>query len=49
MDKCHEYCDREGIVLVQEFIDEAKSGTTEDGRVEYARILAMASKGDLPP
>ena len=45
VDKCREYCDREGIVVVQEFIDEAKSGTTEDGRVEYARMLAMASKG----
>ena len=45
IEKCCEYCEREEIVVVEEFIDEAKTGTTEDGREQYARMLTMASKG----
>ena len=47
VDKCREYCERHDIVVVEEFIDEAKTGTTEGGREEYARILEMASKGQF--
>ena len=45
VDKCQEFCEREDILICEKFIDEAKTGTVEGGREEYARMMDMASKG----
>ena len=37
-EKCHEFCERNDIMVCEEFADKGKSGTTEGGREEYARI-----------
>ncbi len=43
--KCREFCEQQGILVCDEFIDEAKTGTVEGGREEYARMLDMSGKG----
>ncbi len=45
VDKCKEFCDRQDILVCETFVDEARTGTTEGGREQYARMLDMASKG----
>ena len=42
IDKCRDYCEQQNILVCEVFVDEAKSGTTEGGREEYARMLEMA-------
>ena len=43
--KCRDFCEQQEILVCEEFIDEAKTGTTEGGRKEFARMLEMAEKG----
>ncbi|OGG46258.1 MAG: hypothetical protein A3F84_07865 [Candidatus Handelsmanbacteria bacterium RIFCSPLOWO2_12_FULL_64_10] len=45
MEKCREFCDRQDILVCETFVDEARTGTTEGGREEYARMLDMAERG----
>ena len=40
--KCREFCKQQDFLVCEEFIDEAKTGTTEGGREEYARMVEMA-------
>jgi DNA invertase Pin-like site-specific DNA recombinase len=45
VDKCREFCERQDILVCETFVDEAKTGTTEEGREAYALMLDMAGKG----
>lgn len=38
------YCDNNNLLLVDEFVDEAYSGTT-DQRPDFQRMIAQAKKG----
>ena len=41
-----EFCKKEGYVLIKEYIDEAKSGTS-DNRPEFLQMIADSAKGDF--
>lgn len=45
IDKCKAYCEQHDILVCEVFTDEAKSGTTEGGRDQYARMVQMAESG----
>ena len=45
VEKCQEFCEAQGILVCEVFIDKAKSGTTEGGRDQYLKMLDMASNG----
>lgn len=41
-----EYCARHGLRLIQEFVDEARSGGSVDGRGDFDRMMDASSKGN---
>lgn len=42
----HDYCKRNGIVIIHEYCDRAKSATTDD-RPEFLKMVAAAKTGDF--
>lgn len=42
----HDYCKRNGIVIIHEYCDRAKSATTDD-RPEFLKMVAAAKRGDF--
>lgn len=42
----HDYCKRNGIVIIHEYCDRAKSATTDD-RPEFLKMVAASKMGDL--
>ena len=44
VDKCKAFCESQGILVCGTFADKGKSGTTEGGREEYARMVEMAKQ-----
>ncbi len=44
-----EYCKQHGLVLVQSFTDEAKSGTTTAGRDDFQRMIAQSKELESNP
>lgn len=42
----HDYCKRNGIVVIHEYCDRAKSATTDD-RPEFLKMVAAAKTGDF--
>jgi site-specific DNA recombinase len=45
VDKCKAFCEQEGIIVREEFVDRGKSGTSEAGRDAYQQMLEKARQG----